>query len=225
MATTAEDAARASDASDGATDEVAPVPMDPFARHRAFAGWVRTGKLRSTFQWFLDSWKEPIDTRVDKILDLAGFGKAPHAFLKMPRDKRNDELPDGLEEQLKTCERQFILRNLMRFVKTVNRDDPLEFERKTIALGKPDLDARAHLQDLHRKAELLDGLGVDHMRSELAWRYRFLEVMQWEQYYCKEIRDEFKGPLWKHDPVTNPVPKEESRAFATPAEPGAGQPE
>lgn len=179
--------------------------FDPFARHRGFAKWVRTGKLRSTFQWFIDSWKEPIDVRADKILDLQAFGKGPAPFLKMPRPKKASEYPEGLEDRLKKdLERQFILRNLMRFVKTVNKDDPLEFERKPAGV-KLELDARAHLADLHRTPELLDELGVDHVRHELAWRHRFLEVMQWERYYCKEIKDEFQGPMWKHDPDTNPI--------------------
>lgn len=179
--------------------------FDPFARHRGFAGWVRTGKLRSTFQWFIDSWKEPIDVRVDKILDLQSFGRGPSLFLKTPRPKKASEYPEGLEDRLKKdLERQFILRNLRRFVKTINKDDPLEFERKPAGV-KLELNARAHLQDLHRTPELLDGLGVDHARAELEWRHRFLEVMQWERYFCKEIKDEFQGPLWKHDPDTNPI--------------------
>ena len=85
-------------------------------------------------------------------------------------------------------ERQFILRNLARFVKTVNKDEPLEFQRKAIELAKMDIDARAHIAELHRKPALLDDLGVDHVRKELAWRHRFTEVMQWERYFCREIK-------------------------------------
>jgi hypothetical protein len=181
------------------------VSLDPFARHRSFAGSMRAGKLRSSFQSFLDSWREPIDVRADRMLDLQGFGRLPHAFLKMPRNKRPDELPDGHEDRLKNdLERQFILRNLARVVKTINRNDPLEFERKAISL-KFELDYRRELGDLHRKAELLDDLGLDHVRRELAWRHRFLEVMQWERHFCKEIKDDFEGPLWRHDPDTNPI--------------------
>lgn len=181
------------------------VTLDPFARHRTFAGWVRTGKLRSSFEWFLEKWREPIDVRADKILDLAAFGKAPHAFLKMPRKKRPDEFPDGYEDRLKKdVERQFILRNLMRYVKTVNRDDPLEFDKKPVGV-KVDLDARAHLRSLHRAPELLDDLGHDHARHELDWRRTMHDVMQWEEWFCKEIKEDFSGPLWKHDPVKNPV--------------------
>jgi len=182
------------------------VALDPFARHRGFAGSVRAGRLRSKFQWFLDKWKDPIDVRADKILDLAAFGKVPHQFLKMPRTKRNDEFPEGYEDRLKKdVERQFILRNLMRYVKTIDKGDPLEFEKRAVGV-KIDLDTRAHLKDLHRKAELLAKLGTDHVRHELAWRHRMLEVMQWEQYYSAEIKQDFPGPLWKHAPETNPIP-------------------
>jgi len=195
-------------------------PFDPFSRHLDFAGWVRTGKLSGTLQQFLDALREPIDVRADKVLDLSRFGKGPALFLKTPRLKRSDEFPEGYEERLKNdLERQFILRNLMRFVKTVNKDDPLEFERKPAGV-KPELGAHAHLQHLHRKAELISELGVQHMKHELAWRHRFLAVMQWERYYCREIKDEFDGPMWKHDPETNPVrPKANDEAHGQPAGP------
>jgi hypothetical protein len=197
--------------------EVTPfeVTIDPFARHRGFAGWVRTGKLRTSFQRFLEHMREPIDVRADRILDLAAFGQVPHQFLKMPRPKRPDELPEGFEDRMKDLERQFILRNLRRFVKTVDRNDPLEFEKKEVGV-KLDLDTRKHLADLHRRPELLGDTGLEQVRNELAWRHRFLEVMQWERYFCKEIKDDFDGPLWKHDPETNPIQaKAADEAIAT----------
>jgi hypothetical protein len=103
----------------------------------------------------------------------------------------------------------------MRYVKST--DDTLEFDKKPAGV-KLDLDARAHMRELHRKPDLVGDLGVDHCKSELAWRHRFLEVMQWERYFCKEIKDNFQGPMWKHDPDTNPV---RSRAEGEPPAGGA----
>lgn len=191
----------------------AALTMDPFARHKVFAKVVIRGRLRSKLFEFLDSFREPIDVRADKILDLSKFGAPLAAFTKAPRVKKKEEFTDDLDDRMKTdLERQFILRNLMRFVKTVNKDDPLEFEKKAIQRAQMDFDARAHMSELHKKPDLLNELGVDHVQHELAWRYKFLEVMQWEDYFCREIREDFSGPLWKHDPVTNPVRKKQADA-------------
>ncbi len=185
---------------------IAAITMNPFKRHRLFAHKVIYGRLDSRLFVFLDSFREPIDVRADKILDLTKFGRPLAAFTKEPRIKKKEEFTDDLDDRMKTdLERQFILRNLARFVKTVNKDDPLEFKRHAIEVAKMDIDARAHIAELHRKPALLEDLGVDHVRKELAWRHRFTEVMQWERYFCREIKDDFSGPIWKHDPDTNPV--------------------
>lgn len=192
---------------------VAAITMNPFKRHRLFAHGVIHGRLDSKLFDFLDSFREPIDVRADKILDLSKFGAPLAQFTKAPRVKKKEEFADDLDDRMKTdLERQFILRNLMRFVKTVNKDDPLEFKKTSIEFAKMDIDARAHLQGLHKKPDLLKELGADHARQELAWRYKFLEVMQWERYFCREIKEDFTGPLWKHDPDTNPVQSKQADA-------------
>jgi hypothetical protein len=198
---------------------VAAITTNPSARHRLFAHAVIRGRLDSKLFAFLDSFRPPIDVRADKILDLSKFGAPLAAFTKAPRVKKKEEFTDDLDDRMKTdLERQFILRNLARFVKTVNKDDPLEFKKTSIEFAKMDVDARAHLQDLHKKPDLLTELGADHARHELAWRHKFLEVMQWERYFCREIREDFSGPLWKHDPDTNPVKTKQADAALKAAE-------
>lgn len=181
--------------------------IDPFALWLAFAKSRRAGKVRTAFVSFLERWREPIDVQVDKRIDLAAFGKGPHLFLKTPRNKRPDELSSDVADRMKNdCERQFNLRNLARFVKTVNKGDPLEFKRKAVEVGKLDVDARGHMKEVYKKIEGITlQLGNQAVREELAWRHKMLEVMQWERYFSKEIREEFSGPLWRHDPETNPV--------------------
>ncbi|MCC6620420.1 MAG: hypothetical protein IT385_04150 [Deltaproteobacteria bacterium] len=181
--------------------------IDPFALWLTFAKSRRAGKVRTAFVSFLERWKEPIDVQVDKRLDLQAFGKGPHQFLKAPRNKRPDELNSDIAERMKTdVERQFNLRNLGRYVKTVNKGDPLEFKRKPVEVGKLDVDARAHMSEVYKRIEgIVIELGTAAVRAELAWRHRMLEVMQWERYFSKEIREEFSGPMWRHDPDTNPV--------------------
>ncbi len=191
------------------------VVIDPFGRHRVFARYVCRGHTRNGLQAFLASFREPIDVRADKVLDLTKFGRPIAAFLKMPRPKRKDELNSDLEERMKQdLERQFVLRNIKRYVKTVNKDDPLEFKRDAVELANMNIDTRAHLKDLHRKPELLDDLGADHAREEIAWRKHYRDIMQWERYFCREIREDFPGPIWKHDPDTNPIPSKNIDADA-----------
>lgn len=183
------------------------VLIDPFALWQAFAKSVKGGQLKTTFGEFLDAWREPIDVKVDKKMDLEAFGKGPELFLKMPRPKRPDEFPSDLSDRMKQdLERQFNLRNLARYVKTIDKGDPLEWDHNKVELGKMDHDARAHMQEVYKKIEGVTlALGVDQVRAELAWRHRMLEVMQWERYFSAEIKAEFSGPMWRHDPDTNPV--------------------
>jgi len=176
--------------------------IDPFALWLAFAKGVRAGQLRTAFVKFLEHWREPIDVRADKRIDLAAFGKGPHLFLKTPRPKRPDELNSDLADRMKNdLERQFNLRNLARFVKMVDKGDPLEFKRRKVEVGKLDIDARAHMPEVYKRIEgvTLES-GIVAVRAELAWRHRMLEVMQWERYFSKEIRENYQGPLWRHDP-------------------------
>lgn len=183
------------------------VRMDPFAPLLAFAKARKAGQVRTAFVSFLAKWREPIDVQVDKRLDLSAFGKGPDLFLKMPRQKKPEELSSDLADRMKhDLERQFNLRNLARYVKTIDKGDPLEFKRKPVEVGKLDVDARAHMADVYKKIEgiALD-LGTDQVKLEMAWRHKMLEVMQWERYFSKEIKDEFSGPMWRHDPDTNPV--------------------
>lgn len=199
------------DPEDDGSGEV-EVTLDPFRRHRGFARYACRGHVENGLQRFLDSIREPIDVRADKVLDLKRFGQAMHAFLKMPRKKRKDELNSDTEDRMKDLERQFVLRNIKRFVKTVNKDDPLEFKREAVEVAKMDIDALAHMKDLHRKPELLDNMGVDHVRGEITWRQHYRDVMQWERYFCREIKADFPGAIWKHDPDTNPIPAKKADA-------------
>lgn len=183
------------------------VTIDPFAPILAFAKKVKSGQIRTAFVSFLERWREPIDVQIDKRMDLAAFGKGPDLFLKMPRQKKPEEFSGDTSERLKQdLERQFNLRNLGRFVKTINKGDPLEFKRRPVELGKLDFDARAHMSEVYKRIEgIVLALGTDQVKTEMAWRHRMLEVMQWEQWFSKEIKDEFSGPMWRHDPEKNPV--------------------
>ena len=176
--------------------------IDPFAVWIEFAKSVRGGNVWTSTRSFVEAWKPPIDVKVDKRQDLAAFGKGPHQFLKTPRQKKPEEMSSDTTDRMKhDLERQFNLRNLARFVKTVNRDDPLEFKRKAVEIGKLDFDARARIKDVFKPVDGITlELGGAAVRGEIAWRHKILEVIQWEEWFSREAREHVQGPLWQNNP-------------------------
>lgn len=188
---------------------LAEVALDPFALHVAFAKGVRGTSFSLGWYGFLDSRPEPLDVRADKVLDLQAFGQNPQLIIRMPRPMREDEYPAELDDRMKQdCERQFVLRNIARVERDVFLEDKLGFERKPVDAGGFEFPKLASMEEAYKAAELLDEVSYQYVFNASRWRWTLLEVMQWERYFCREIRDKFKGPMWKHDPDTNPVVEE-----------------
>lgn len=186
-------------------EELPSAELDPFSRHRSFQRAVRGGQVPMSFDRFLRDRGRPIDTKVDKHFDLDAFGRPMKAFVKEPRPKQPHEYPEGLEDRMREdLERQFILRNLMRYVVDIDKDDPLEYRRTEVGGGlkaTPEI----QLRERYRPPELLNELTLDRVAEDQRWRHEIRDVIQWETYFCREIKEDFKGPLWKHHPIDNPV--------------------
>ncbi|MFO0749845.1 MAG: hypothetical protein U1F43_29870 [Myxococcota bacterium] len=93
---------------------LAAVTIDPFSALLAFAKARKSGQVKTAFTSFLDAWKEPIDVKVDKRLDLAAPGKGPHQFLKRGRSGWTSSTANFADRMKTDLERQFNLRNLAR---------------------------------------------------------------------------------------------------------------
>jgi hypothetical protein len=205
---------------EGATG-VVDMTIDPFAGHTAFAKSVRGPSFRRAWFGFVDSLRDPLDVRADKILDLQAFGQNPQLIIRMPRPMRDDEYPSDIEDRLKNdCERQFVLRNIARLEREVYLDEKIEFDRKPVDAGGFEFPKLASMQEAYAAPELLPEVSYQYVFNASRWRWTMLEVMQWERYFCREIKDKFKGPIWKHDPDTNPIVDED--APPAPTAPDAG---
>jgi hypothetical protein len=193
-------------------------PLDPFAGHLAFAHGVRGTRFRRGWFGFLDSRPEPLDVRADKVLNLEAFGVQKQLIIKPPRPMREDEYPADLDDRMKTdCERQFILRNMRRVEREVDLTEKPPFDHKPVDAGGFEFPKLASMAEAYAAPELLDAVSPQVMADATAWRGTLLAVMRWERYFCKEIKDKFPGPMWKHDPDTNPVPPDPDAPEAEPA--------
>lgn len=183
--------------------------IDPFAGHVAFARSVRGGRFQRPWYAFLDAMREPIDVRADRMIDIHAFGNKLQFIIKPPRPMRDDEYPADLEDRMKAdCERQFVLRNIARLEKEAYPDEKLEFDHKPVDAGGFEFPKLASMAEAYAAPELLSEVSYQFVYNASHWRWTLLEVMQWERYFSKEIKDKFVGPMWKHDPDTNPVPVE-----------------
>jgi hypothetical protein len=195
--------------------EVEGPPLDPFAGHLAFAQGVRGGSFRRGWFGFLDSRPEPLDVRADKVLDLAAFGQQRQLIIKPPRPMREDEYPGDLDDRMKTdCERQFILRNMRRLERESGLDEGLPLDRKPRDAGGFAFPELASMATAYAPPELPEASSPRVMADASAWRTTLLAEMRWERYFSKEIKDKFPGPIWRHDPDTNPVPPDPDAAPA-----------
>lgn len=202
-----------------------PVPVDdqavglteptinPFASHVAFARDVRGGTFQRPWYAFLDAMREPIDVRADRIIDIHAFGNTLQLIAKPPRMMRDDEYPTDIEDRMKAdCERQFVLRNIARLEKEAYPNEKLEFDHKPVDAGGFEFPELASMAEAYAAPELLPEVSYQFVYNASHWRWTLLEIMQWERYFCKEIKDKFPGAMWKHDPDTNPIPDERPAA-------------
>jgi len=178
------------------------VRLDPFEPHARFARWVGGGGIRIWFDRCRILPFEPIDTGVDRRIDLEAIARKGTwvGNVKNPRPKTPEEYPLELEEQMRDLERQFILRNLDRYEMFIDPDEPLPLDKKTVEYANIEA-AMAEARDYeHKPPELLDVLILDAVKDEIRWRHRFTTEMRWDRRFGAEVRKHVTGPLWKYDP-------------------------
>ncbi|TNF38481.1 MAG: hypothetical protein EP329_00285 [Deltaproteobacteria bacterium] len=180
----------------------ADVRIDPFSAREAFVRHVHGAAIRTWYDRCRVEPLEPIDTGVDKRIDLDAIVKKGgwQGSVKAPREKTREEYPLELEEQMREVERQFILRNIGRYELFVNPDEPMPFDHDRF--DKPSIDAAmAEARDYqHEPPELLAALSLDAVREEIDWRRRFTREMRWNRRFGAEVQKHVQTPLWKFDP-------------------------
>jgi hypothetical protein len=178
------------------------VRLDPFTPREAFARGLGGAGIRTWFDRCRVMPLEPIDTGVDRRMDLESIAKQSTwvGKVKPPREKTREEYPLQLEEQMREVERQFILRNIGRYEMFVDPDEPLPLEKDKVE--RPSITtalAGAREYD-HKPPEMLDAISLDAVRAELAWRRRFTRELVWNRRFGAEVRKHVTVPLWKFDP-------------------------
>lgn len=179
--------------------------LDPFTAHRAFGERVGVRPPRVADDRGGMPCMRPMDPRPERMIDLDELERiaAFQGLRPDVREKPDHEYPVELEEAMRDCEPQFILRNLDRVERDADPDDPLEYERERFAYG---LDVEGADEARHLEFErptFLERLNVDRVRERLAWRRWLYDEVEWEQHFCREIKEEAPGPLWKHGPYAH----------------------
>jgi len=109
-----------------------------------------------------------------------------------------------LDERLEHKTPQFVLRNIPRVQREV---DPW-IEYKVTPDARPD---QARLLDAVREARyeapaLVERFSVQVVRDALEASDRWLHREDWTRYFCRERKEDARGPLWKQDPDAQETP-------------------
>lgn len=164
----------------------------------------------------------PIDVSVDKKIDLDAIFAASGwvGAVKPVRARPKEDYSPQLEEQMKELERQFILRNLARYVRYDDPDEPMPFTTELIERPKLDGLLKDAKMKRHEQPELMDEMNLDRVRAELMWRREYHRTIDWGRQFAADSRIDFKGPAWKFDPDDPEiVAKAQARAEAAAAAP------
>lgn len=176
--------------------------MDPFTPRLRFVDAVTGGRPRTWYDRCRIEPLEPLNTRVDSFIDMEALEAIAtwQGCRKSPTEMAPEAYPSALEEQLREVEPQFILRNIGRAERWTDSEEPLEFERREVALGieAPELEEVRRAK--HAPPDLMDTMMLDLVQAEIAHR-RFLFVeSDWTRHFGRELKETITGPLWRHDP-------------------------
>jgi len=190
--------------------------LDPFTPRLNFTKTVgmriRTTTERSKIREF-----RPIEIHVDGFLDIEKLEALANfeGLLRMPREQSEHDYPTDLEEQMKICEPQFILRSLGRVVREGGPDEPLPLES---APSERDL-VTAALDEVRRletePLDLIDQMTYEAVAEHRGWMKWLYDDVRWERHFSREIKEDFAGPLWRYDPD---APKESDDDEESPSE-------
>ena len=121
-------------------------------------------------------------------------------MFKMPRTKTTEELPAEVEEAMRECEPQFILRNIGRAERFAEPGEALEIERTRIEYGL-DVEGAGEVAGLHYEPpDLLEVYSLEQTDYDQRWRRWIRDVTPWARHFGAEVREAISGPQWRYDP-------------------------
>ena len=175
--------------------------LDPFTPRLAFVDRCSaTLKTAGDSEYFQPI--TPIDTTVDRFIDVDKLEKLAmfQGLFQPPSQKPESDFPEETTEALANREPQFILRNLARMVKHADPDEPLELDR----LPSGRVNVATSLEESRNakldRPELLEEMTTAFMQARRSFIKNLYQETRWEEHFCREIKEDFDGPIWRYDP-------------------------
>lgn len=173
--------------------------LDPFSGHQRFAD--RLGGSRPTARARPEALRplEVLDVTIDKLVDLEALEERAsfEGMVRAPRPLEDEELDPKISDALTECKPQFHLRNLSRAERFADPDEPLDFESAGSQMGIPEPDPEA-TDPMDRVApDLLTSISSETVRELRAEHHDLFAATSWNEHFCREIKAEATGPLWK----------------------------
>ena len=104
---------------------------------------------------------------------------------------------------MKECMPQFHLRNIGRAERFSDPDEEMEFSHDRVEYGLRAPGALTSLPPRYSAPVLLDETNLDVVRGYRARMRWLIRETPWTRYFCKELKESIRGPLWRYDPDTN----------------------
>lgn len=143
-----------------------------------------------------------LDPRPDRILAVLLAARTAESgagagIVKPIRERRPDEYPAGLENQLENKEAQAFLRNIPRVEREL--DDRLEFDHsRVVRRDWHDLVRAVHV--IRREPlQLLDEMNLHRVSAYREETRRLFFESDWTRHFGAELARTIDGPLWRYD--------------------------
>ncbi len=190
---------------DGEPPEVSPdgsVQRDPFSAHLEFVDAWASPRAHTLAADLRIEPIAPMDVGRREIVDFDALEALAtwQGTFKMPRVKTKEELPSEVEEAMRECEPQFILRNIARAESFSEPDEKLQTERKRLEYGLDVEGARTVANLQYQPAELLEVSSFEQTRYDQRWRRWLRDVTPWGRHFGHEVKHAISGPQWRYDP-------------------------
>lgn len=145
---------------------------------------------------------EPLGVNVEQALDFDALEAIAswQGLFKAPRDKRPSELDPDVEAQMKACMPQFHLRNIGRAERHADPNDDLEMSRDQVEYGLRAPGALTSLPPRYKAPVLIEQTNLEAVRAYRARMRWLIRETPWSRYFCQELKESIRGPLWRYDP-------------------------
>ena len=175
---------------------------DPFTGHLAFIAHYEARHVVTFADRITLKPLEPLRVNVEAAFDFDALEAIAswQGLFREPRDKRPAELDPDVQTQMKECMPQFHLRNIGRAERIPHPDDDLEYSHDRVEYGLRAPGALAPVPPRYIAPSLLEETNLDLVcayRARMRW---LIHEAPWSRYFCQELKESIRGPLWRYHP-------------------------